>query len=771
MGTSTAITGSLPPLPPGAKLNAPPTGSASLPPLPEGATLNQSPSGGGGGLGAWTAKNLKGEGGPEDWESPELGGMASGFVKSAAQPAATILDLLSKPLTKPGATEPGSIAAHGAAHMQDAANWLRTGGEAEGVWENIGAAGEQVLEYIGTDGLLKLAGPAAKGTETGARIVDAAKNLKGAQQVAEFLSAHPKIAGLVGIGLKASKDALTMGGQGYAHTEDPHQAAVAAALGAGANVAGEAVELGAARWLAKKGPKTIKVGPFEAPALNRQVNEKGFAVPGRADEAPEIQQAQEQLFHNVVGHTAREATATALDRINEMRPVYPATEEAARMLPAGEDAEPFTFTLQGTPTVEGTTGEMVQSAAKVPGRAAFKEPQYTTASAPTREPIRPGGPTAAEGQQGADIRTATTPEAAADTARGGGNLQSTSPSEAEGWLRQIEDLQQTPEYSKLSESQQNAIESQRQQLADQLKVYYSSAYTRSRFQPVNVGEAAGSVNTFGDAAAQVEGAAKPVYERLDQISNGDFNKYKEAAKQAQAVMRRTTTMDAYEDAQKRFTEANGAINDLIDSHRSQISFEDYMTAKNAWRDSSRLDEMHNLVERMLNGVTYEEGAQGMPRFIERTRTKSIQDYLNKGTNQEQIEGLIGKEGVRNLKNVTNLLSDSKTTRATQGLGREVYMELARRAGKAGAGAFAGSVIAPHFGLSPWQGAVGGAAASDGLRWILRTAAISPRIGNMLESAIRNEVSTKIAAPLIARTIAQMKGAMEPPQQEEEQPQQ
>jgi hypothetical protein len=692
--------------------------------------------------------------------------MIAGGVKSAAQVPATALDL-----------------AHGlvpSQHLKDAADWLHQGGQPDGFWEGVGALGEQVLEFIGTDGLLKLAGGAIEGTAAGAKAINAAKQLKAAQQVSETLATHPRLAGIVAVGLKASKDATMMGAQTYAHTEDPGQAAGAAALGGGLGLV--AGGMGAAgRYLQKISPKTINLAGEEVPALAEQLNEAGHAT-GPTKGAPAIAAKQQAAAPKVIRNLAQQATAQAIDHINATRPMYDRIGEAGSLLPAPEGAEPFTFTLEGPGTTETPTGEIAHSAAKTP-QAAFKEPRYTTASAPTREPIREPEPTIrmfntraelkefsakedaalaktnagyrpgvglTEGSTGADISTATPPAAAGETVGGGGTVKTTSAAQAQTWLRQLEEIQASPMHDEMSATQQAQIETQRKALQDQLGLYHASPYAQ-RFVAENPWDAMEHVRHFGDAADQIEGTAQPVFQKLDQASGGEFTKWREIAKRAEKTMGSPASEEAYQNAAQKFNEANGNINDLITRHGSEISRADYSAAKNAWREASRLNELHANIERMMGGVTADETAseRGLNRVMT-GRTRQLENYLNKGTNRQQIEQLIGKEGTDNLKDLTTLLSNAGTARDTTGIAKNVLNVL--RGHHLTMGGTIGGGIAAMFGAPVMTGIAAGAAATEGVRWVLRSAATNSNIGNLITYAARHGVSPQIYAPLIARAM-------------------
>jgi hypothetical protein len=148
------------------------------------------------------------------------------------------------------------------------------------------------------------------------------------------------------------------------------------------------------------------------------------------------------------------------------------------------------------------------------------------------------------------------------------------------------------------------------------------------------------------------------------------------------------------------------------------------------------------------------------------KPKMLQSYLEDGTNRAQLETLLGKEGLDNLKQLTVLMSNAKTARALQDTGRNIVSEfLSQRYAHIPGGVLGlfGATVGHMMGI-PWYTGLGaGATAAMGIRMVLRDASTNPRIGNMIESAVRNGISPKIYAPLIARVIAQQAGVMTPDQ--------
>jgi hypothetical protein len=324
-----------------ARASSPPPAAPAQDPFaaiaqPAAATPPAAPSSGddGGGLGGWVDRNVSNPDGPDADQG--AWGIARGGIKSVGSGLGGLIDILRPNDAKvygtfardyktlhPQASDdevkaayPESLRARMTGHIKDAADWLRTGSEPHGFWEHVGAIGEQTLELLGTDGLLKMAGGGVRAAELASKAGGVGEDLKAAQQVAATLKSNPKLAGLVSIGLKAVKDGLGLGAQTYVHTEDPQQAAIA---GAGGALLSGATGL-AGRYIQKIAPKNLEIAGEKMPALASQVNEAGEPIDTGARGAPAIAQAQQQGAAAATRNVAQQATAQAIDRINQTRP-------------------------------------------------------------------------------------------------------------------------------------------------------------------------------------------------------------------------------------------------------------------------------------------------------------------------------------------------------------------------------------------------------------------------------------------------------------------
>lgn len=712
-----------------------------------------------GGLGGWVQRNLEGyrggrapaPGSADDWGP--LGKMPAGAIKSAGQVVGTLLDMIGHQTGVPDWAQyhgPGREAV--LQHVQDAANWLREGSQPQGLWEHLGAIGEQVMEYMGTDGLLKLVGGPVTAVAEGGRAARTAEDLKNAQQVSATLAKNPKLAGLLAVGAKATRDALDMGAQTYLHTEDPGQAAAAAATGGALGAAAGGVEAGA-NALRRLAPRTVKIAGEEVPALAQQFDREGRMTDAGAAGFPKTQAAQQAAGAKVTANLAQRAGQTALDGLNATRQQFGAPAGVPQ-LAAPEGSEPFQFTLDTTPAREGTTGQIAHPAGKAQQPAAFP-PKYTTASGP--EPVRARtGEALSEqearaakgsaGTSGADISTAGAPGAKTDVARGGGVLQTTDAAQAESWRGQLEDLMNSPEYKKLSPAEQARVQAAHDGLRDQLRLYYNSPYAQ-RFAPAQAYLPA--IRSYGNARDMLRASVDPVYEQIRKADPAFDSWQAQEANASSTLQTRGLTSDAYKAAQERLDEAHAQIGNIIDSSKGRISMGDYAAAKYVWRQSYVLNGLHNVEQRMANGITAEETDTGLQRVVT-GNNRAFEAWLGKGNNRADVEKLIGADGIDNFKRMNMLLAKANTARSVSMVMRNVWDALTQdRATQAGT--ILGAAIAHLAGGSMWEGAVIGAA---GARAVLHFAMAEPYIGNMIEYAAEHGLSPAHYAPLIARAISE-----------------
>jgi hypothetical protein len=608
-----------------------------------------------------------------------------------------------------------------AQHMKGAADWLKTGSKPQGFWEHTGAIGEQAMEFLLTDGLLKIAGPvataakAAEGVETVSAAARSVDELKNAQQVATTLAKNPKLAGLAAIGLRASQVSLEQGalqaGQTYLHTEDPRQALIAGGIG-GALGGGLAVVPEAARavaqgpvgeWIQKVAPKAANIFDQNIPVLHDQLTAGGWTTEAGAVGYPEFAEAQQRGGAEAMATMSQQATGKALQNINA--------------------APSFKVDI---PELPGEYGEV-------------------KAVTP-----RPGG--GAEGPAGVSPTTVI-----AEKRAPGYTFESQNPAEARLVRSELEDQINSPEFKRLPAERQAAVKRAAQDLDNQLSI--SQIDGPRQFE---IERPTSSLRTPGQGAEQLRAAASSSYKKFDDISNGEFSQLQKDAKQAMGqIANPHNSEEVTNAATASLDETNRKMNDLFDrySGSSRISPQDYAKVKTAWRYSKVLDNLHARMERMTNGITVEETARGGQRVMT-GNTRELSNWLEapndlgNRTNREDVEELVGQGGVDNLKKLTNLLSKADTARATTGVLRNVAGQLSRDIKKGGiVGGVMGKMLGPGWAVGAGIGATAGAGLT-GVRALLRYAMTNPRMGELVSFAAQNDVNPQIYAPLISRIISE-----------------
>lgn len=281
------------------------------------------------------------------------------------------------------------------------------------------------------------------------------------------------------------------------------------------------------------------------------------------------------------------------------------------------------------------------------------------------------------------------------------------------------------------------------------------------FAHIDAAKESADVGSFGDAAEKIRAAAQPVYQQLNSATGGKFNKLRIA---------RTAAYKSGNVTARR--EAEMGIEKLLAEKPKGVSAEDYATAKSAWADTKTLDRLHEAVEGSFNGISEEIAAQPG------TGERSLRSGPTQGTLQTnlgrllrsrdmpaKIEQLIGKEGIANLYRASNLVSTPEIAKATAALAEQVagrFPNLHKVVGGsvgAAAGTAVGHAVAGNVGAAAGSilGAAAGGALSDGARNVMRKMVMSPRVGQLMDFAVRNNVSPKIAAAAVAAEIQREQG--------------
>lgn len=771
MGSSATVGGGLPPLPPGAKMtpSSPAPSPSGLPPLPAGAKLLGGGNLSGGNPAQGSSSQTQGDplaANPGNEGTYAMQGPKGDTVKVPYSKVGTVARDQGYQLTG-GTTWYGAPSGENARYLKDYAADPKTVAQTTQLAHDVQDPGQGVaigaargaaltaagLAHIarkvtGTTGSTTAAEKGAQtfgeGGDTGAeeagKFIESAgefmmgdEALKGLSYVDKLKKVLPALKVLekspvLAKAVDAAMQQGTVGGaQALAKTGgDVGTAAETGAMtGAFGGVLNAATE-GAAGFLAKRAPTTETIAGEAVPTLSSQRTGTGPRGNVTASDVPSVAANQQAAAPNVFRNVAQRATKQALDEANLGR-VNPTITNPGRMLPAPEGARPYTFTIPGTGTQESTVGEIAQPAAKA-NQAAFKPPTYTTSSAPAA--TVPG----VEGSTGADIATSTPREAARDVVTGGGDLQVADPETAQMHLSRLNELAENPPAGTTPE-QIRDITAARDSLQDQMDMYNAHQRTLPNFSPIDSAKAAAGVGHFGEAADQLQNAAAPIYQKIDAATDGEFGQLNKA-RAAAAKRGDFTAKYEIEDKLDQLIADTGAI---TPAERQQ--------ATKLWSTSKVLGGFNDVINnaanvndayasqvkggRVLSGTKLQNGLQGM-----------IRKY---GT--DRLESVVGKDGMENMTRMADLLKVPAKRSAVTELSVGVMHNLMH--GKVGAAA--GAVIGHQLG--GWEGGVAGSyAGAQAERYVLRMVASSPRAGQLFDYAVRNNVTPKVAAGLVAAEI-------------------
>jgi len=285
------------------------------------------------------------------------------------------------------------------------------------------------------------------------------------------------------------------------------------------------------------------------------------------------------------------------------------------------------------------------------------------------------------------------------------------------------------------------------------------------FEPINVDAAAAGVGSFKDAADQVEAAAKPVYDKIDQATDGQFWKLKNQIRKGYATGDRDAVMAGTQGLDK-----------LLSQPLPGVDGTDYRAAKTAFHDGKILDRLHAVVEGAFNGISEgDAAATGIPRALKggqtqgalQTRLGKFLDNPPRGMDRANLERVIGPDGVKNLYTASHLTSTPELAAKTKEIAEETAKEVQRlteeNAAQFPAPAFAkggnsfghltgtgiaGGVVGHMTGM----GYEGGAAAALGARFVLRQMVMNPAVGDMMKYAVDYGANPQRAAKTIAALI-------------------
>jgi hypothetical protein len=253
-----------------------------------------------------------------------------------------------------------------------------------------------------------------------------------------------------------------------------------------------------------------------------------------------------------------------------------------------------------------------------------------------------------------------------------------------------------------------------------------------------------SIASFGDAAKEVQAAAKPTFQKLDDLSNGQFNVARNELANATKIARRATSVEDLEAAEKAATTAQSKIDDIITSSAGKIAPEDLDNAKSAWRASKVLEKLHGKIDAAYSAPQAASEIAGTARTLELPKLQGKLNAAFKAIPQADVQSVLGAEGARNLYDLAALGADPLKAKSLS----DVAHALGEHLGIGGAGLAAGAMIG-H--------AVPGGSAALGIHFLYA----HPEIGQIVAKGLSKGMTPKVVVPLVLQLL----------QAQQEQPQQ
>jgi hypothetical protein len=284
-----------------------------------------------------------------------------------------------------------------------------------------------------------------------------------------------------------------------------------------------------------------------------------------------------------------------------------------------------------------------------------------------------------------------------------------------------------------------------------------SRTTPANFPQIDADKVAARVTNFADAADEARKAAEPIYTKVNEATDGQFNKLK----QARTAAFRSGDQAAYQ-------KATDNINDLLKTKPGGVQPEEFAAAKSAWNDERDLDRIHNAVEGAFNGIS--EGQAAQPGVAAReVKGNKLQGNLGRlmlgknGLSTDRISQLLGPEGLTGLQRAAKLTSTPELRAATDELAKAVAAEFPKPepVAQPGAGTQIGNAIKHTVGTGMATAAIAhatgmpyayAAPTAEAARYVLHQVVTNPAVGKMFQYAVEYGASPKNAASVIAAMI-------------------
>ena len=746
-----------------------------------------------------------------------------GIIKGVGRTAAGLLDVYAK---SPGGVVPG-VAPGTVDAARTAADWLHQHTQLNNAQQVRGNVAETIAEFAGPALLerLGLAGVAAAG-EAG-NVADAAEaapkvseSLTNLAKKAKIFEEHPDIHAAVQKGLQAiqstapgritarmaggaaegaARGATEQGAQTFVKSGGDPEATIDA-MKTGATWGGGAGALipGGAQTLREVATAIDNARPIE-------LGLAGANFPARAGgkslNMPPLNEVPVDPVTSAVdaasGNIGKTAVANSLARSIAERAPEPTVIPPSRRLPGGGGiaipgpGEP-TPTGEGQIAFEPGKQQIGTRVVEGKGPGKFNLPRYQGEEPP---PTGEGDLT----QQGShrepiyQYRNAPKPgtegNVVTDTPMGGpGNLILTADGQGLSVMRARQQLAQWDRIlndddivNEMGVREHGQLVGARQDLSEQLNRYDDFAAKQNHFPAPDIRDAVANTTSLGEAGDLLKATHGPFWDKADELTarGGDeesFSDLRDEEKRLEKQIYGPNPTGKLDDLRQQLANNQQKQMDFFDKYRTQVSPQEWDTARSGYQDGIVLKNLHNLIESNFNGITRAEtqARPSLQRVFQpgNNFNSQLEDFYNGGfrnsaTNREVLQRTIGNDHMLDLKQMGQLFENSERRGATKSLMDNISANV-RRHGWAvsGLGGAAG------YGLAHAAGTVAGVGAetvlptvagvvgvpllkgtvTGTLHHITDRIATDPDFLKRFTYAVLNKIPPRTAGPILAARI-------------------
>lgn len=244
-----------------------------------------------------------------------------------------------------------------------------------------------------------------------------------------------------------------------------------------------------------------------------------------------------------------------------------------------------------------------------------------------------------------------------------------------------------------------------------------------------------TITSFKDAAQAVEAVSKPVFQKLDEISNGGFQAASNELKSANQIARRATSVADLQAAEKSAADAQAKIDKIFADSEGKIAPEDLKNARSAWRSKRVLEQLHSKIDQAFDMPQSASDISGATRTLDLSKLQGRLNAAFQKIPKQELETVLGKEGTKNLYELAQLGADPARAKT---LG-EIAQNIGQHLSAGGAGVLAGAAIG-H--------AVPGGSVALGLHFLYS----HPEAGALVAKMVSKGANPKLVVPLVIRII-------------------